>query len=239
MAKRSEPRQKPRTPGNRKNLALVALAGLLLVVWGFVLGVLVGRGTMPTLIADRTSQPKESKAETQTSRTGKAVSTTETNVTTTTVTTRPETTTTFGFFKKLPENVAETLPPLPPPTTVKRPAPRDKSAKPSSSTKPEVETPKKKKSEPKKEPPAKKAEPVAPVYSLQVAALPTKEEAVAEARRVAKKTELKVRVVTSKVKGKIWHRIRVGGFATKAEARAAARKLDAAGLKSMLVRAAP
>ncbi len=236
MAKRSKPRPKTGTGGNRKNLTLVALAGFLLVVWGFVLGVLVGRGTVPTIIPDRTAQSERELPKPETDRTETTVSTSR-PTTTTTATTRPGPTTTLGFYKDLSEEVAETLPPLPPPTTLRTVA-RTQGDKPSSASKTKTGPPKKKKEEPKKEPPPK-AKPQKAIYSLQVAAFATRKEAEGEARRVASKTEHKVRVVASKVKGKIWHRVRVGGFATRAEAKSAARALKAAGLDTMLVRAAP
>ena len=239
MVKRSSSKQKPRTSGNRKNMTLVALAGFLLVVWGFVLGILVGRGTVPTIIPDRTAQTGESRAELKNGQAETSV--TEITTTTTTVATRPSPTTTLGFYTKLSEEVTETLPPLPPPTTG-RAAGNKLADKPSSSTKPRIEAPPKPKEKPKAEPKTNlphRAEPSKPKYSLQVAAFAVKKEAQAEARKVADKTEHKVRVVASKVKGKVWYRVRVGGFATKAEARSAARTLKAAGMKAMLVRAVP
>ena len=162
MAKRSDSTQKPRrTPGNRKNQTLVALAGLLLVVWGFVLGVLVGRGTMPTLIPEKTAQVNQAREESKTSVTDKAVTTTKVSTTTTTSSTLAETTTTFGFYKKLPENVAETLPPLPPPTTNKPVENKNKQPTKSYVSKRKPEESKEKAPEPKKEPKAKKPEPPA------------------------------------------------------------------------------
>ena len=203
----------------------------------------MGRGTMPTLIPEKTAQVNQAREESKTSVTDKAVTTTKVSTTTTTSSTLAETTTTFGFYKKLPENVAETLPPLPPPTTNKPVENKNKQPTKSYVSKRKPEESKEKAPEPKKEPkakkpepPAQKAEPADPQFSLQVAALATMDDAKAEAARVARKTRHKVRVVVSEVKGKTWYRIRVGGFSTKAEAHAAAQELRASGLKPMLVR---
>ena len=229
MAQSSKP--KSRTGGGRKNLTLVALAGFLLVVWGFVLGVLVGRGTVPTLIPERTAKQEKAPSELKTASSETTVITPP-STTTTTVTTKPRPTTTLGFYQDLSKDVAETLPPLPPPTTLKGGS-RDKGDKPSSAAKTKTQTSQTKKEEPAADSPKPAA------FALQVAAFATHEEAEVEARRVAAKTEHKVRIVASQVKGKTWYRVRIGGFATRSEAKAAARTLEAAGLETLLVRANP
>jgi len=260
---RPQPDGPPAGTPRRRSLALVTAAGLLLVAWGFVLGVLVGRGTVPTIV--RPNQPSPPLAQA-------IIPEPESPTTTAAAPTAPSKEPNLEFFKELKQKQAPVtaLPPaLPRQTpgqaeTAERPAIPPSKASKSKPAPPEPETPAKAepiakpaKTEPaakpvKAEPPAKpdKTEPAAktakaepspapppdkPGYSLQVAAFKDRSEAESFARQVEPLTGLKARVVSADLKEKgTWYRVRLGNFATRAEAVQKAAELRAKNLKSMI-----
>jgi len=229
---RPQPEGTPAGTPRRRGLALVTAAGLLLVAWGFVLGVLVGRGTVPTIV--RPNQPNPPLAQA-------TIPEPESPTTTAAAPAAPSKEPDLDFFKELKQKQAPVtaLPPALPrqtPGQAERPAIPPSKASKSKPAPPEPEAPA------KAEPTAKPAKvepaqppPDKPGYSLQVAAFKDRGEAESFARQVEPLTGLKARVVSADLKEKgTWYRVRLGNFATRAEAVEKASELRAKNLKSMI-----
>ncbi len=215
--------------GGGRRLALVGAAGVLLVVWGFVLGILVGRGSLPTVIEPGRDEAAVKKplivAGPEKTKPDKG---------------EPD----LRFYQELAQKKPKTPPASTPPVEPRpKPAVKPKpKPKPEAKAKPESRLklkPKKLKTQPKSSPKASPLPRPAKVegrWSIQVAAFKNPAEARAYAKKVAASTRLKAKVVKVTLKGKgTWHRVRLGSFATRAAAKAKAATLKKGGLSVMIV----
>ena len=196
------------------------------------MGVLVGRGSVPTIIPSNISDPGVIR-DSEPAPGPKVVKPTT------------KATPNLGFYKELKQKkppsttmplTAATNPP-PPTTLAKATVGSAKQARPQSSpTKAAKPEPVPTQPAKIKQPPTKPVvKPARPGYSLQVAAFKNGTEAEIYARRIQTRTGLKARVITVLIKGKgTWHRVRLGSFATRAEAVRQAARLGSLGLKPMI-----
>jgi len=193
--------------------ALLASTGLLLLVWGFVLGVLVGRGDIP-LIIPQNSPPVIETVQTAPKQAPSAKK-------------KPPD---LDFYDELSR---QTEAPAPPSSLARteaiktpRPAPQntvEEVIPPPATTKPV---------QPRKETASLKEA----RFTIQIAAFKDEAEAEFFATQVSGRTGLDFQVVAADLGSRgVWHRVRLGAFATRTQALKQARKLEASGLAGPLV----
>ncbi len=220
---------------DRRHKLLVVAAGLFLVVWGFVLGVLVGRGSLPTIVdqekpkavVEESAKPGQIKEELQKRASAEAPP-------------PPAPAPTLDFYKDLDKKRRPVVI-APPPTTPPPPpeaAPQEPQRQPPAKEPVATSPPAPPKPEPPKPGPSEK---VRAKYTIQVAAFKNKDSAEKFALESSQRTGLSFKVVTATIAGKgTWHRVQVGAFATRSEALAQLKALKDQGIKDALVaRAGP
>ena len=246
----------------RRQLALVGLAGLFLVVWGFVLGILVGRGMVPTLVdprprpaqvtvtpdrggdgdqsgkvvAARTDQSKTDPAGSDLAGAGQAKPVNQSNL---------------EFFDQLAKKS---------PTTASRPETTMTTAKPTAkattTTAPAAITtttttmaPAKAEPAPKK--PGKKIDKPAGRtdrktasttkskgdFTIQAAAFRSRSDATEYAAKISKRSGKNFVVVSGLSRGQLWHRVRLDARLNRLEAVALRKNLESKGFNPNVVRA--
>ena len=192
--------------------ALLAATGLLLLVWGFVLGVLVGRGDIPLIIPQ--NSPVLESGQTAPEQTPSAKK-------------KPPD---LDFYDELSRQTEAPAPPSSPARTeaikTPRPAPQntvEDVIPPPATTKPV-------------QPRQKTAFLEEARFTIQIAAFKDEAEAEFFAAQISGRTGLDFQVVAADLGSRgVWYRVRLGAFATRTQALKQARKLEASGLAGPLV----
>ena len=213
------------------------IAGWLLLIfflcaWMFVLGVLVGRGTMPvkfdiTAIEQKMAAPQKTepiKPDKKGSQKDSAA---------------VKDKTTLDFYEALKEDKEDTkvsVRPKPKADKPKTEKPAQKAAEPVKKQKePKTPEPQQQKASPKKQDVVAKTSTPSPTYTIQAASVRNAGDADRMIQKLKKRGYPAYRSI-GKVPGKgIWFRVRVGSYKSKSEARATLDKLKKDGLKPILV----
>lgn len=228
----------------KRQLALVGLAGLFLVVWGFVLGILVGRGMVPTLvepkprpapvtvtpdgrgdpgrpgkiIAARADRPDNGSTGSGSADAGSAKPLNQSNL---------------EFFDQLAKK-SPTTAPRPQATTTTTAAPVVKATTATTMAKATQEIKKPDKKVEKKTAPAPTAAATKSKgdYTIQAAAFRSRSDATKYAAKISKTTGRKFVVVSGLSRGQLWHRVRLDSRMNRLEAVAMRKDLEIKGFKS-------
>lgn len=234
----------------KRQLALVGVAGLFLVVWGFVLGILVGRGMVPTLV-----EPKPRPAPVtvtpdgrgEPGRSGKIVAAQANRPDNGSAgsdsneagSTKPLNQSNLEFFDQLAKKSTTTAPrpratttTTTSTTTTAAPAAKATTTTTMAKATPAIKKPDKKVEKKPASTPTAAATKSKGDYTIQAAAFRSRSDATKYAARITKTTGRKFVVVSGLSRGRLWHRVRLDSRMSRLEAVAMRKDLEIKGFKS-------